>query len=75
MKKTNSASVFLGLSVVLNNFKEAYANNLSVTQYEFDGVRLLIHSPFDFPEVAGKGMAIGANMTAYIGIAGSHTER
>ena len=38
------------------------------------GYKVLVHSPYDFPEVAGKGFTVGTQQESFIGIAPSYTE-
>ena len=37
--------------------------------------QVLVHSPYDFPEVGGKGFAIGNGNVAYIGVGATFTGR
>ena len=48
----------LGLSVVIWPNEKEYWN---VVMNNYIGFKVLVHSPFDFPEVGGKGFAVEAN--------------
>ena len=71
MRRSNSASAQLGLTVLLKTSKRSYQRNAVDDYY---GFRVLVHNPYDFPEVEGKGFAIGAGNVAYIAVGAQHTE-
>ena len=55
LKRTNAANSLLGLSVVLYPNEEEYGETV---MNNYLGFKALVHSPFDFPEVGGKGLAV-----------------
>ena len=57
MKTTNVANSMLGLSVVLYPNEGEYSG---VVMNNYVGFKALVHSPFDFAEVGGKGFAVEA---------------
>ncbi len=44
-----------------------------LTQNDFFGFRVLVHSPFEFPEVRGKGFVLSSGNIAYIGVGARRT--
>ena len=58
------ASSAYGLIVVLNPNEEEYGTAL---KNNFVGFKTLVHSPYDFPEVDGIGMAMNKNIRSFIG--------
>ncbi len=38
-------------------------------------MQVLVHSPYDFPEVGGRGFTISGGKVAYIGVDARHTSR
>ena len=63
LKRSNSANVELGLSVLLFPDKDNYG--LSVMN-NYVGFRVLVHSPYDFADVAAKGFVVDKNMESFI---------
>ena len=61
----------LGLSVVLFPNTRQYG---SVVLNGFKGFKALIHNAEEFPEVGGKGFALGSGKVAYVGIGAQYTE-
>ena len=55
----------LGLSVVLYPDTRQYG---SVVMNGYKGFKALIHNAQDFPEVGGKGFAIGSGKEVFVGI-------
>ena len=55
LKRTNAANSLLGLSVVLYPNEAEYG---ATVMNNYVGFKALVHSPFDFPEVGGKGLAV-----------------
>ena len=55
LKRTNAANSLLGLSVVLYPNEAEYGETV---MNNYLGFKALVHSPFDFPEVGGKGLAV-----------------
>ena len=70
MKTTNVANSMLGLSLVLYPNTRQYG---SVVMNGFKGFKGLIHSAKDFPEVGGKGFAIGSGKEVFVGIGAQYT--
>ena len=62
----------MGLTVYLDINKGSY-NDWSLNDYY--GYKVLVHSPYDFPEVGSKGFSLGAGKVAYIGVDARHTSR
>ena len=60
----------LGLSLVLYPNTRQYG---SVVMNGFKGFKSLIHSAKDFPEVGGKGFAIGSGKEVFVGIGAQYT--
>ena len=60
----------LGLSLVLYPNTRQYG---SVVMNGFKGFKALIHSAKDFPEVGGKGFAIGSGKEVFVGIGAQYT--
>ena len=71
LKRSNSANALLGLSVLLYPDRKEY--NLSMNNYY--GFKVLVHSPYSFPEVTGKGFAIGEAKEVFIAVGAQYTER
>ena len=38
-------------------------------------IKVLVHSPHDFPEVSGKGLAIGVGQESFISVTGEYIHR
>ena len=57
LRRTNVANSMLGLSVVLYPNEGEYSG---VVMNNYVGFKALVHSPFDFVEVGGKGFAVEA---------------
>ena len=57
LRRTNVANSMLGLSVVLYPNEGEYSG---VVMNNYVGFKALVHSPFDFAEVGGKGFAVEA---------------
>ena len=70
LKTTNVANSMLGLSLVLYPNTRQYG---SVVMNGFKGFKALIHSAKDFPEVGGKGFAIGSGKEVFVGIGAQYT--
>jgi amiloride-sensitive sodium channel len=61
----------LGLTVFL--YPDAYSyDDADVNNYV--GFKVLVHSPYDFAEVAGKGFSIGKTKEAFIAVGAQYTE-
>ena len=69
LKHSHIASSKFGLSVLLNTNEAEYGNAL---KNNFVGFKVLVHTPYDFAEVDGIGMAMDQNIQSYIGIRGNH---
>ena len=69
LKYSHIASSKFGLSVLLNTNEAEYGNAL---KNNFVGFKILVHTPYDFAEVDGIGMAMDQNIQSYIGIRGNH---
>ena len=54
----------MGLAVILN----ADINDYSVTNGKFDGFKVLVHSPDEFPNVADRGFVIGPGFETFVGV-------
>ena len=65
------ASSVEGLIVILNPNEPDYKTN--AVKNNFIGFKILVHSPYDFPEVDAVGMAMNQNIRSYIGIRGYHS--
>ncbi|XP_046649312.1 pickpocket protein 28-like [Daphnia pulicaria] len=62
--KVNGNGYRMGLSLVL----DADLNDCSVTSGKFDGFKVLIHSPEEFPDVAHRGFVIGLGTETFVGV-------
>jgi hypothetical protein len=71
LRRSNSANVQLGLSILLNTDTHNYKLGMN----NFFGFRILVHSPYHFPEVSGKGFAIPSKKEAFIAVSAQVTER
>ena len=60
----------LGLSVVLYPDTRQYG---TVVMNGYKGFKALIHSAQEFPEVGGKGFAIGSGKEVFVGIGAQYT--
>ena len=60
----------LGLSVVLYPDTRQYG---TVVMNGYKGFKALIHSAQEFPEVGGKGFAIGSGKEVFVGIGAEYT--
>ena len=69
--KINSANTQLGLRILLNPDIENYL----VSENNFVGFRVLVHNPYEYPEVRGKGFAIGKGKEAFLAVSAQVTER
>jgi acid-sensing ion channel, other len=54
----------MGLALILN----ADINDYSVTNGKFDGFKVLVHSPDEFPNVADRGFVIGPGFETFVGV-------
>ena len=70
LRKTNAANSLLGLTVVLYANREQYSE---VTMNNFFGFKVLVHSPYDFPEVGAKGFAVGEKKEAFVAVGATET--
>ena len=61
----------LGLSVVLFPNTRQYG---SVVMNGYKGFKALIHNAEEFPEVGGKGFAIGSGKVVFVGIGAQYTK-
>ena len=50
-------------------------HNYALGMNNFYGFRVLVHSPYEFPEVSGKGFAIGSKKEAFLAVSAQVTER
>ena len=71
LRRTNSANAQLGLSILLYPDTQNYAMGMN----NFHGFRVLVHSPYNFPEVSGKGFAIPSKKEAFLAVSAQVTER
>ena len=71
LRRTNSANAQLGLSILLYPDTQNYAMGMN----NFYGFRVLVHSPYNFPEVSGKGFAIPSKKEAFLAVSAQVTER
>ena len=69
--RSNVANSMLGLSVVLYPDTRQYG---SVVLNGYKGFKALIHHAQEFPEVGGKGFAIGSGKEFFIGIGAQYTK-
>ena len=69
--KINSANTQLGLTILLDPDIENYW----VSENNFVGFRVLVHHPYEYPEVRGKGFAIGKGKEAFLAVSGQVTDR
>ena len=60
----------LGLSIVLYPDTRQYG---SVVMNGYKGFKALIHNAQDFPEVGGKGFALGSGKEIFVGIGAEYT--
>ena len=65
LKRTNVANAMLGLSLILYPNTRQYG---SVVMNGYKGFKALIHNAQEFPEVGGKGFAIGSGKEVFVGI-------
>ena len=70
LRKSSVASSQFGLTVILNPNEAEYGN---AVKNNYIGFKTLIHSPYAFAEVDGKGKAIGKNSEAFFAIRAYHT--
>lgn len=70
LKRTNVANSQLGLTLLLypdaKNYHDTAENN-------YIGFKILVHSPYDFPEVSGKGFVVGQGAEAFIAVGAQYT--
>ena len=63
LKRSNAANSRLGLSLLLypdpDNYGDSVLNN-------YVGFKVLVHSPYDFAEVAAKGFVIDTSVESFI---------
>ena len=64
------ASSRYGLTVILNPKEAEYTDAL---KNNFIGFKILVHTPYNFPEVDAVGMAMQKNVQATVGIRGHHS--
>ena len=65
LKRTSFANSMLGLSLVLFPNTRQYG---TVVMNGYKGFKALVHKAEEFPEVGGKGFAIGSGRVVYVGI-------
>lgn len=70
LRRTNAANAMLGLTVILNPNEVQYSD---VVMNNFVGFKGLVHSPFDFAEVGGKGFAIEKGREVFVAIGATFT--
>ena len=70
LRKTNAANSLLGLTVVLYANRKQYSE---VVMNNFFGFKVLVHSPYDFPEVGAKGFAVGEKVEAFVAVGATET--
>ncbi|TRY77170.1 hypothetical protein TCAL_06883, partial [Tigriopus californicus] len=70
LRRTNSAGTSLGLSFSIV-IPERSTDDYTIAA--FDGFKVQIHSPYDFPEVEGRGLAVATNQIAFISVSASIT--
>ena len=63
LKRSNAANSRLGLSVLLYPDTDNYGN---ATMNNYEGFKVLVHSPYEFAEVAAKGFVIDTQMETFI---------
>ena len=68
--RANVANAMLGLSVVLWPDTRQYG---SVVMNGYKGFKALIHQAHEYPEVGGKGFAIGSGKEIFVGIGAQYT--
>ena len=79
--KINSANTQLGLTILLdpdwdpNPDESGYFNGYWVKENNFVGFRVLVHHPHEYPDVRGKGFAIGQGKEAFLAVSAQVTER
>ena len=71
LRRTNSANAQLGLTILLYPDTQNYAMGMN----NFYGFRVLVHSPYNFPEVSGKGFAIPSKKEAFLAVSAQVTQR
>ena len=71
MHKINSANTQFGLTVLLDPDKSDYF----MTENNFVGFRVLVHNPYEYADVKGKGFAIGRGKEAFLAVTAQVTER
>ena len=69
--KINSANTQLGLTILL----DPDIANYWVSENNFFGFRVLVHHPYEYPEVRGKGFAIGKGKEAFLAVSAQVVER
>ena len=69
--KINSANTQLGLTILLDPDKCSYY----VKENNYVGFRVLVHNPYEYPDVRGKGFAIGQGKEAFLAVSAQVTER
>ena len=69
--KINSANTQLGLTILL----DPDILNYWVSENNFVGFRVLVHHPYEYPEVRGRGFAISKGKEAFLGVSAQVTER
>ena len=71
MHKINSANTQLGLTVLLDPDKSDYI----IKENNFVGFKVLVHNPYDYADVKGKGFAVGTRKEAFLAVSAQITER
>ena len=70
LKRSNSASYLLGLSVLL----DAKSDNYYVSPENYVGFKVMAHHPTTFPEVGSKGTILDGGKEAFFGVSALYTE-
>ena len=69
--KISSANTQLGLTILL----DPDIDNYQVSENNFVGYRVLVHNPYEYPEVRGKGFAVDKGKEAFLAVSAQVTER
>jgi len=72
LRKSNSANTLLGLTILLYPDQEQYDK---VGLNNFYGFRVLVHNPYSFAEVTGKGFAVGRGREVFVAVTAQYTNR
>ena len=70
LQKTSAANSKLGLTLLLYPDEENYHSS---ADNNFIGFKVHVHSPYDYAEVSGKGLAIGKATEAFVAVGAQHT--